>query len=90
VVLPQVKTRVGFDDLQAIADAAVAGAGLASLPCWMMAPELQAGRLEMVVNGDRMPGREIHAVWPRMTHLPMKVRVAVDALVREIPKRLGQ
>lgn len=90
VVLPQVKTRLGFDDLQAIADAAIAGAGLAWLPCWMMAPELKTGRLELVVSHDRVPGTEIHALWPRMTHLPMKVRVAVDALVSEIPKTLGQ
>lgn len=90
VVLPQMKTRLGFDDLQAIADAAIAGAGLAWLPCWMMAPELKTGRLELVVSGDRVPGTEIHALWPRMTHLPMKVRVAVDALVSEIPQMLSQ
>jgi DNA-binding transcriptional LysR family regulator len=30
--------RLRFDDLQAIADAAAAGAGLAWLPCWLMAP----------------------------------------------------
>ncbi|GFE81928.1 LysR family transcriptional regulator [Steroidobacter agaridevorans] len=90
VVLPQVKTRLGFDDLQAIADAAIAGAGLAWLPCWMMAPELKTGRLELVVSGDRVPGTEIHALWSRMTHLPMKVRVAVDALVSEIPRMLSQ
>jgi DNA-binding transcriptional LysR family regulator len=90
VFVPQVKIRLGFDDLQAIADAAIAGAGLAWLPCWMMSPEVAAGRLEVVVSGDRMPGTEIHALWPRMTHLPMKVRVAVDALVSEIPSMLGQ
>lgn len=88
--VPQVKIRLGFDDLQAIADAAIAGAGLAWLPCWMMSPEVKAGRLEVVVSGDQMPGTEIHAVWPRATHLPMKVRVAVDALVSEIPRMLGQ
>jgi DNA-binding transcriptional LysR family regulator len=90
VFVPQVKIRLGFDDLQAIADAAIAGAGLAWLPCWMMSPEVKAGRLAVVVSGDRMPGTEIHAVWPRATHLPMKVRVAVDALVSEIPAMLGQ
>jgi DNA-binding transcriptional LysR family regulator len=90
VFVPQVKIRLGFDDLQAIADAAIAGVGLAWLPCWMMSPEVAAGRLEVVVSGDRMPGTEIHALWPRMAHLPMKVRVAVDALVSEIPSMLGQ
>ncbi len=46
VFVPQVKIRLGFDDLQAIADAAIAGAGLAWLPCWMMSPEVKAGRLD--------------------------------------------
>lgn len=90
VFVPQVKIRLGFDDLQAIADAAIAGAGLAWLPCWMMSPEVKAGRLAVVVSSEHMPGTEIYAVWPRATHLPMKVRVAVDALVSEIPKMLGQ
>ena len=85
----QVGSRLGFDDLQAIADAAIAGAGLAWLPCWMIAPELDAGRLELIMNSDQVAASEIHAVWPRMTHMPLKVRVMVDALVGEIPRRLG-
>ena len=26
-----------------------------------------------------------HAIWPRTPHLPMRVRVAVDALAAELP-----
>jgi DNA-binding transcriptional LysR family regulator len=89
IIESQLESRLGFDDLQAIADAAIAGAGLAWLPCWMIAPELAAGRLELIMNSDQVAASEIHAVWPRMTHLPLKVRVMVDALVSEIPKRLG-
>lgn len=89
VIEPQMNIRLGFDDLQAITDAAIAGAGIAWLPCWMMAPEMRSGRLEMIMNGDQVLGTEIHAVWPRMNHLPLKVRVAIDALVSEIPKLLS-
>ena len=89
VVEPQVSVRLGFDDLQAIADAAIAGAGLAWLPCWMMGPEIRSGRLEMIMSGDQVLGTEIHAVWPRMRHLPLKLRVAIDALASEVPKVLG-
>ena len=56
----------------------------------MIAPELKTGRLELVVSSEHVPGTEIHAVWPHMIHLPMKVRVAVDALVSEIPSMLSQ
>jgi DNA-binding transcriptional LysR family regulator len=88
-VEPRIGTRLCFDDLQAIADAAIAGAGLAWLPCWMMVPELRSGRLELIMNSEQVVATEIHAVWPRMTHLPLKVRLMVDALVNELPKFLG-
>jgi DNA-binding transcriptional LysR family regulator len=89
IVEPQVSSRLLFDDLQAIADATIAGAGLAWLPCWLMAPELRRGRLELIMNSDQVVATEIHAVWPRMTHLPLKVRATVDALLEEIPRLLG-
>jgi DNA-binding transcriptional LysR family regulator len=88
IIEPRIISRLCFDDLQAIADAAIAGAGLAWLPCWMMAPELRSGRLELIMNSEQVVGTEIHAVWPRMTHLPLKVRVMVDALISELPKFL--
>lgn len=86
---PRISSRLCFDDLQAIADAAIAGAGLAWLPCWMMAPELRSGRLELIMDSQQVAATEIHAVWPRMTHLPLKVRVMVDALLSELPKFVG-
>ncbi|HEY0685811.1 MAG TPA: LysR family transcriptional regulator [Steroidobacter sp.] len=89
VFLPRMSTRVGFDDVQAIADAAIGGAGLAWLPCWMIGPEVRNGRLELIMNSERVPATEIHAVWPRMRHLPLKVRVAVDALVKQVPELLS-
>jgi len=38
-------SRLQFDDLQAIADAAVAGVGLAWLPRWMIAPQIMTHRM---------------------------------------------
>ena len=89
IIEPQIRSRLWFDDLQAIADAAIAGAGLAWLPCWLIAPELSGGRLDLIMSSDQVVATEIHAVWPRRTHLPLKVRVTVDALVSGIPKLLG-
>ena len=89
VFKPQVDIRLVFDDLQAITDAAVAGAGLAWLPCWLMAKHQQAGELEPVMDSDSMPAVEIYAVWPQSSYLPVKTRMAIDALVAEIPGRVG-
>jgi DNA-binding transcriptional LysR family regulator len=82
-------SRLQFDDLQAIADAAVAGVGLAWLPCWMMAPHIRSGELQLVFCGERLRAAEIHAVWPQTRHLPSKTRAAIDALVQQVPAILA-
>lgn len=85
-----VDCRLRLDDLQAITDAAVAGAGLAWLPCWLMWDELHKGRLDLVMNADQLVSADVHVVWPHARHLPSKVRVAIDALVAELPPLLGR
>ena len=81
-----IEARLQFDDLQAIADAALAGVGLAWLPCWMLAQHRKAGELVMVMDSERVLAKEIHAVWPKSRYLPSKTRAAIDALVAEIPR----
>lgn len=90
VVKPQVETRLVFDDLQAITDAAIAGVGLAWLPCWLMAKHERAGELAIVMGCDSVLAAEIYAVWPQSHYLPTKTRTAIDALVAEIPAKVGQ
>jgi DNA-binding transcriptional LysR family regulator len=79
------KTRMCFDDLEAIADAAVAGLGLAWLPCWLIRDQLRSGALVQVL--PEQPGLviESHALWPQTPHLPLRVRLAIDALAAELP-----
>ncbi|WP_438269552.1 LysR substrate-binding domain-containing protein [Pseudomonas indica] len=86
---PHIRSKLRFDDLQAIADAAVAGAGLARLPCWLLTPHVRSGELALVVTNERVLPTEIHAVWPQTRYLPSKIRVAIDALVEEIPARIA-
>ena len=85
----RIESRLHFDDLQAIADAAVAGIGLAWLPCWLMAPHVLSGKLTPVLYGERVVATDIHAVWPQARHLPAKTRVAIDALVQQVPVMLA-
>ncbi|XXF77243.1 LysR family transcriptional regulator [Myxococcaceae bacterium GXIMD 01537] len=84
-----IRSRFRFDDLEAIASAAVAGAGLAWLPHWLVARRLRDGELVQVVEAERGFLHEVHAVWPQTRHLPTKVRFAVDALVASIPALLA-
>lgn len=87
---PQLDVRLRFDDLQAIADAAIDGVGLAWLPCWMLARYMRSGQLELIMDHSHSQPSEIHAVWPHTHYLPSKTRAAIDALVAEIPALLGE
>ncbi len=80
--------RIRFDDLQAIADAAVAGLGLAWLPCWLVREPVAQGQLERVLTD--LPGMvfDTHLIWPQAPHLPLRVRAAIDALAAELPKMM--
>ncbi|WP_175910166.1 MULTISPECIES: LysR family transcriptional regulator [unclassified Burkholderia] len=86
----QPAARLLSDDLRAVLDAAVAGLGVAWLPYWLVRDEIRRGALRELL-ADR-PGVTygIHAVWPHRSHLPLKVRAAVDALVNQLPARLAE
>jgi DNA-binding transcriptional LysR family regulator len=76
-----------FDDVEAIADAALAGFGIARLPRWLIASRLRSGEL-LLMDGVEARTSEIHAVWPYSRYLPSKTRAAIDALAAEVPALL--
>lgn len=78
--------RWRFDDLDAIADAATAGLGLAWLPSWLIQERLDAGSLQLLLPDQAPYLYDVHAVWLQTPHLPQKVRVAIDMLATELPK----
>ena len=84
----RITPQLSLDDVQAIADAGIAGFGLVQLPCWLLARHVQSGELAYV--RERCGGRpqDIHAVWPQTRYLPRKTRCAIDALVAEIPEMI--
>lgn len=81
--------RLRLDDLDAIADAAAGGFGLAWLPGWLVRERIQAGALVPLLQ-DR-PGflYDCHALWLQTPHLPLKVRLAVDALAAGLPRLMA-
>jgi DNA-binding transcriptional LysR family regulator len=77
--------RLRFDDLSAMSDAAVDGLGVTWLPCWLIRDRVREGKLvPLLLDGPRLM-IETHALWPETPHLPMRVRLAIDALVAELP-----
>ena len=77
--------RVRLDDLEAIADAAALGMGLAWLPSWLVRERLKSRELVELLPDEGLLPYDVHALWLHTPHLPLKVRVAVDALAAELP-----
>ncbi len=82
-------TPLVLDDLQAVADAAIAGVGLAWLPSWLIAHYALRGQLEAVLPDYREQQAPIHVIWPTAPHMPAKTRCAIDALVAATPSCLA-
>ncbi|MGO7988490.1 LysR family transcriptional regulator [Rhizobium leguminosarum] len=82
-----VTSRLRFDDLEVIADAAVDGMGLAWLPYWLIHDRVQAGELIELWTDRPRAAMECYAVWPTTQYLPLRSRLAIDALATELPKR---
>lgn len=78
--------RLRLDDLDAIADAATAGMGLAWLPYWLVHERIRAGTLIRVLPDQPEFLYECHALWLQTPHLPLRVRIAVDSLAATLPR----
>ncbi|WP_207005333.1 LysR family transcriptional regulator [Trinickia mobilis] len=78
-------SRLCFDDVEAIADAAEAGHGLAWLQDWLIRDRIRSGKLIPLL--ENVPSVEFvtHALWPKTPHLPLRVRFAIDALAAALP-----
>jgi DNA-binding transcriptional LysR family regulator len=81
--------RLRLDDLDAIADAAVAGFGLVWLPDWLVPDRVRSGRLVQLLPEVSPLVTDIYAVWPDAPHLPSRVRAAIDILAAEMPLALS-
>jgi DNA-binding transcriptional LysR family regulator len=81
--------RLRLDDLDAIADAAVEGMGLAWLPWWLVRERIRAGTLMALLPDQPRYPYDCHALWLQTPHLPLKVRLAVDALAAALPKLMA-
>jgi len=81
-------SRLNFGDLEAVADAAAAGMGLAWLPCWLIRERCAQGQLIRVL-GDA-PGLSfgVHAVWPDAPFMPRRLRAVIDLLAERLPDQM--
>ena len=79
------RSRYRFDDLAAIADAAAGGVGMAWLPRWLVRRHLNNGSLVRVLADQPPLVYDHYALWLQSPQLPLKTRVAIDALAASLP-----
>lgn len=81
---------IRLDDLDAIADAAANGMGLAWVPSWLVSERLRNGTLVRVLPDRRELLYDAYALWLQTPHLPLplRVRLAVDALCAKLPDQM--
>jgi DNA-binding transcriptional LysR family regulator len=77
--------RIRLDDLDAIADAAEAGMGLAWLPYWLVRHRVEAGRLRLLLPAYPPFLYDCHALWLQTRQLPAKLRLVIDDLAAALP-----
>jgi len=83
-----VDIRLRLDDLHSLADAAIAGVGLAWLPDWQLAQFIRSRQLTAVLPELQLLPTEIYIVWPQTRFLPAKTRIAIDTLLADAPAML--
>ena len=79
-----VSGRLSFSNAGACLSAAEAGLGIASMPDFVAAESLRAGRTVAVLEGVANEPLGIFALTPSGRHLAAKVRVLIDALARHL------
>lgn len=79
-----VRGRLTLNNGEAMRDFAIAGLGLAMIPCFIAAPEIAAGRLKQVLPDFETRALPVLALWPPVTPMPAKLRALVDHLIAEL------
>lgn len=80
--------RLSVDDLSTLQTAVLQGLGLACLPWFMVAADVEAGRLQVTLTRYSLPEGIVQAVFPSRRGLVPAVRGFLDALVAAYEKQL--
>ena len=81
--------RIVADDLGTVRLLAIAGGGLALLPEMLARADVERGALVRVLPSYGLRGEPVHLVSVPLRHVPLRVKLLRDYLLREIPRRLA-
>ncbi|MEJ6005838.1 LysR family transcriptional regulator [Paucibacter sp. AS339] len=86
VVFSRPTGRLDCSDGQVLHDWCLAGMGLAWRSTWEVEGDIQAGRLQTVLDTFAAPPNGIYALVPQRKHLPLRVRLWIDFLKHHYAK----
>jgi DNA-binding transcriptional LysR family regulator len=77
------------DDLIAVRNLCLAGLGIALMPLVAVLPDVERGTLLRVLPGHAARGNALYIVSPPLLHVPTRVALLREHLVREITARVA-
>jgi DNA-binding transcriptional LysR family regulator len=77
------------DDLGSVRQLTLAGVGIALMPNMAVRADLERGALVRVLPAYALRGAPVHLVSVPLRHVPVRVKLLRDFLLREIPKALA-
>jgi DNA-binding transcriptional LysR family regulator len=80
--------RLALDSADAMADAVRADLGIAMLPTWLLGPEIEDGRVAVLLDDYYPPALPIHIVYPETRWLSLRARSFIDFLTEEFGGRV--
>jgi DNA-binding transcriptional LysR family regulator len=90
IELPPESVRLSADDVDTVRDAALAHAGIAILPAWLVDEDVRRRRLTRLLPGLPMPSVQVIVVLPAGRQVPLRVRALIERLAVSLGKRLGE
>ncbi len=85
----EVTGRIVADDLDTVRLLTTAGLGIAMMPSVAARVDVERGALVRVLPAYELRGAHLHLVSVPLRHVPVRVKLMRDYLLREIPKRLA-
>ncbi|MGB8397982.1 LysR family transcriptional regulator [Bradyrhizobium sp.] len=79
----EVKGRYRADNSEAVREGVIAGLGIAVIPEFAFSPEIEAGKIKVLLRNHEPKQLPMHAVYPSRRFVPLKVRAMIDYLAHE-------
>lgn len=76
--------RISTNSLRMTAELAAQGVGLCALPAFMGDKYVQQGKLSSFKPDWSSQAQPLHILYPAQSHLPMRVRLFIDHLIKEL------